>query len=256
MFGSKIAAIAVGIVLAVVAGIVVVNVLNVEEESLPDLAAGSTQPAGDEGPGGSEGTSPEYESESSTTQSSTPGATAPFTLVVIPESLVLDSATATIRGLGQDATFYTGARPARFPEEVVEYGPGEGTCFVTGPLVIYWSGEAESVEFQMETFGAGFRVDNNNHVSIQAARDESGDIVVVGGYSYGSEGRGNSDQWSVQFGDLELAWQIAPLNDGPLVTLSVVATWTGESIENFSGEESSGRIDITCTFLEIPVPTG
>ena len=51
---------------------------------------------------------------------------------------------------------------------------------------------------------------------------------------------------------LLLEWEIT--QGETLAFLSVVATWTGASIENFTGEESTGIVNITCDFLEIPLP--
>jgi hypothetical protein len=91
------------------------------------------------------------------------------------------------------------------------------------------------------------------------------DDVIAGGYKYGGTGRrGEGEQWGLSgAGTVEYSipsglsegWYLDesdyPWLDGPLSMLYVPirASWAGESVENWTGAEAAGRVDVTCAQL-------
>ncbi|MDH3247551.1 MAG: hypothetical protein OEQ47_01205 [Acidimicrobiia bacterium] len=178
-----------------------------------------------------------------------------------PQEMVLVSASAEVTGFGSSVFFKAGPGALNAPTDFLdpEGGPYPGTdsavvevvdanCLFTTKIVLVQGGPDESPHFKFapQGFGAGFRANQFNHVSIGVS-----DGIVAGGFSFGGEGRGNSQQWPIEGGGFNVEAVDFPAHpvEGQYV-LAVRVTWSGTSIENYTGEESAGNVVITCVWAE------
>ncbi len=170
--------------------------------------------------------------------------------------LMLSAALAEVSGFGAGGVFSTvgGGKNLGVTKgggKVWDVAYEQASCGFTGGVVVYLGGEVASGLFEPTSFSAALFADANNHVSIAAV-----DGVVTGGFSTGGEGRKNHQEWGFSGGDLKLSVvQVDETTvevdeqDRDAVALGLVATWSGTSTENFTGDEAAGTVTFTCVFL-------
>jgi hypothetical protein len=104
-----------------------------------------------------------------------------------------------------------------------------------------------------DVFQARFAMDPVNYLGI-AENGAAG--VIAGGYSVGvvDQRRGEGQQWGIggsgrlRYGTEYLSELLGP-EGGEHVLIAIVALtaeWSGQSIENWTGEEAFGRVHVTC----------
>lgn len=171
-------------------------------------------------------------------------------VVILPSEMILVGASAEVTGFGTGAFFEYGLSPKDHVEGTAAdllaapaLKADAASCTLVRPFTL--SGipnpDKASSDIDPAGFDAALTSDANNYVSVGAT---SG--VVTGGFSIGGEGRGNSQQWPLDGGSLhvELYFDATPAENW----ITVVATWSGISTENFSGEEASGGVSFACLF--------
>jgi hypothetical protein len=150
-----------------------------------------------------------------------------------------------VTGMGPSAryvVFEECSGPAAY--EVV-YGSAPSTQEIAvegGCSFLYTLGE------KPDWFMATFRASPTDYLGV-AEDDVNG--VVTGGYSVGGDGsRGSGQQWSISGGRLEFEIeQLADVDGDGFVVLALSELtweWSGESIENWTGEEAVGNVRVSC----------
>jgi hypothetical protein len=104
--------------------------------------------------------------------------------------------------------------------------------------------------------------------SLGILHDHAND-VIAGGYKFGGTGRrGEGEQWSIGSREARIEYSLVTYSGEPLhppfaiqgglvlVPVVVRAEWTGESIENWTGAESVGRVEVTCAYAVGLAPRG
>lgn len=118
----------------------------------------------------------------------------------------------------------------------------DASCAFIAPFVVRGlSTDTPLVTFDPEGFVASFRTNQFNHISIGVSGG-----ITTGGYSFGADGRGNSEQWPLQGGTFRM---ISPsyreVKDAP-DEFGAFFHWSGSSVENYTGEEATGEVGIVC----------
>lgn len=95
-------------------------------------------------------------------------------------------------------------------------------------------------------FSAGVRVSNSQYISI--GHDEQYGITT-GGFYIGDGSREGSQQWIIEEGTMSFGTKSLSSSS---YNGRVEATWSGMSIDDFSGEEAEGHVSVKCDFFYSP----
>lgn len=254
-------ALAVTAALGAVVGVMLIVALLVDEdfggaaETVPENTGTAVE---GENPLGATTPTPPAEQATPTTGTPTPSspsseattddAESPSEIAIPVSAMYLVSAVAKVKGLGSTATFVHEIDACHVlvqncnTEDVAVLPTIEANCGFINPVKFVLEGDGYT-KFEPDGFTAGFRANQFNHVSIGVSGD-----IVAGGYSLGGEGRGNSEQWPIEGGTVQVdGGTYSIVDDGP-DRWSVSVTWGGTSIENYSGDEAAGSVQIICIF--------
>ncbi len=204
----------------------------------------------------------------------TDGATSPTTqgqsegeITIDPSTLALVWVEIQVRGIGGGGSYihYTDPRAREAAElaleEVLAEGDGyivvtepsegepeiqlvdDGGCFLAQPVTIVYDDFTDDlwVENQNMLFNAHARYSQTEYVSLA----DNGNNAH-GGFAKGGVGRDESQQWEI-FSDGPLYYKVEATPSLGYFILG--AKWTGTSIENFSGEEAAGVVEVACVFV-------
>jgi len=161
-------------------------------------------------------------------------------------------------GEDQDIVFAGGENPT--PEYTLV---DDGGCQLFQPLLYESTTDEWIASTGNNLFNAFFRYSQAEYLSLA----DNGDNVH-GGFARGGVRRDESQQWDI-FKDGGLFYEVDSfvmeedtlgqdlwIGDatppGNLNAVFVHAGWAGRSIENFSGEEADGFVEVGCIFVEDP----
>lgn len=117
----------------------------------------------------------------------------------------------------------------------------DGGCLLVQPLSVVFASDGVGLVNENMIFQANVRYSQGEYVSL--ANNGSN---THGGFAKGGVRRDESKQWDI-YGDGPLLYKVqAPAELGYVV---VGARWAGKSVENFSGEEADGIVEVACFFV-------
>jgi hypothetical protein len=184
-----------------------------------------------------------------------------------PGGFELVGASARVAGLGPSRAYVWGKEGEEDFVQVATFGALDNkgvsvldqedvSCtFLPGSDFVL-QGTTIRLESGEDTFTASFFASQTESLSIGS----NAEGLVTGGFSTGDGSRNNSQQWPI-VGDGWSAFGASPIEnvendpfadptafDPRFDGFAISAEWSGESVENFSGEEAAGSITVSCFF--------